>query len=69
TGSADDHAFAQWLAWQGWAQVQAGLRNDGASIGLIAAADRFTGSADDHAFAQWLAWQGWAQVQAGLRND
>jgi len=36
TGSADDHAFAQWLARQGWAQVQAGLRNDGASIGLIA---------------------------------
>ncbi len=36
TGSADDHAFAQWLARQGWAQVQAGLRDDGASIGLIA---------------------------------
>lgn len=36
TGSADDHAFAQWLARQGWAQVQAGLRSDGASIGLIA---------------------------------
>lgn len=36
TGSADDHAFAQWLARQGWAQVQATLREQGASIGLIA---------------------------------
>lgn len=36
TGSADDHAFAQWLAQQGWAQVQAMLRAEGASIGLIA---------------------------------
>lgn len=36
TGGADDHAFAQWLAQQGWAQVQDALRNDGASIGLIA---------------------------------
>ncbi|MCU1020271.1 4-alpha-glucanotransferase [Stenotrophomonas maltophilia] len=36
TGSADDHAFAQWLAQQGWVQVHAALRSDGASIGLIA---------------------------------
>jgi 4-alpha-glucanotransferase len=36
TGSADDHAFAQWLARQGWAQVHATLRDEGASIGLIA---------------------------------
>ena len=36
TGSADDHAFAQWVARQGWAQVHATLRDQGASIGLIA---------------------------------
>jgi 4-alpha-glucanotransferase len=34
TGSADDHAFAQWLAQQGWAQVHATLRDEGASIGI-----------------------------------
>ncbi|AVJ33260.1 4-alpha-glucanotransferase [Stenotrophomonas sp. MYb57] len=36
SGNAEDHAFAQWLARQAWAQVQAQLRSDGASIGLIA---------------------------------
>ncbi|MDV3514054.1 4-alpha-glucanotransferase [Stenotrophomonas sp. C1657] len=36
TGSAEDHAFAQWLAQQAWAQVQDRLSNDGAKIGLIA---------------------------------
>ena len=36
SGSADDHAFAQWTAQRCWAQVQAQARGSDAGIGLVA---------------------------------
>lgn len=67
SGSAQDHAFAQWVAQRCWTQLHSQARSDGAGIGLIA--DLAVGCAPDGAEARSQANAMLAGLELGAPPD
>lgn len=67
SGSAQDHAFAQWVAQRCWTQLHSQARSNGAAIGLIA--DLAVGCAPDGAEARSQASAMLAGLEIGAPPD